>query len=164
MLVGQGFEFQLHVAQVVEDRHALGKDAAAGEREAVLRKISGGSALGDDERAIVEGVHAGEDLEQRGLAGPIAADQPDVLAGVISQSTFSKRSLWPKRFPAPESWIMQLLSYQAVRQASGHGRWSLNLEVEHLRIQRPMSSRRSAQRSGGTLRNQDFGCAGAKIA
>jgi hypothetical protein len=25
---------------------------------------------------------------------------------VISQSVFSKRSLWPKRFPAPESWIM----------------------------------------------------------
>jgi hypothetical protein len=27
---------------------------------------------------------------------------------VINQSTFSNRSLWPKRFPAPESWIMGL--------------------------------------------------------
>ena len=79
--VRERFEFRFHGAQVVEDRHALGEDAAAGEREAVLRKISGGRAFGDDEAAVVEGVHAGEDLHERGLAGAVAADQADAVAG-----------------------------------------------------------------------------------
>ena len=37
---GQVFHLLLHVAQVVEHRHALGEDGAAGEREAVLRQIA----------------------------------------------------------------------------------------------------------------------------
>ena len=101
--VRQRFEFLFHGAQIVEHRHALGEDGAAGEREAILRQISGGRAFGDDEGAVVERVHAGENLHQRGLAGAVGADQADAVAGVMSQSAFSKRSLWPKRFPAPES-------------------------------------------------------------
>ena len=77
--VGQRFEFRFHGAQIVEHRHALGENAAAGEREAVLRKISGRSAFGDDQAAIVERVHAGKDLHQRGLAGAVAADQADAV-------------------------------------------------------------------------------------
>ena len=72
--VHQRFEFGFHSAQVVEHRHALGENAAAGKREAVLGKISGGSSFGDGERAIVECVHAGEHFHQRGFAGAIAAD------------------------------------------------------------------------------------------
>ena len=79
--VGQRFQFRFHGAQIVEHRHALGENAAAGEREAILRKISGGSAFGDGERAVVEGVHAGENLHERGLAGAVAADQADAVAG-----------------------------------------------------------------------------------
>ncbi len=30
--------------------------------------------------AVIEGVHAGENLHQRGLAGAVAADQADVVA------------------------------------------------------------------------------------
>ena len=60
------------------DMHSA-KHGAAGKREAVLRKVSGGSAFGDDERAVVERIHAGEDLHQRGFAGAIAADQADVV-------------------------------------------------------------------------------------
>ena len=81
MLCSQRFEFGFHGAQVVEHRHALGENAAAGEREAVLGKISGGGAFGDGERAVVEGVHAGEDLHERGFAGAVAADQADAVAG-----------------------------------------------------------------------------------
>ena len=57
------------------------KTRAAGEREAVLRKISGGRAFGDGERAVVERVHAGENLHQRGFAGAVSAHQADAVAG-----------------------------------------------------------------------------------
>src|SRR5271157_2792975 len=40
------------------------------------------------------------------LPVPLAPTRPTRSCDVISQSVFSKRSLWPKRFPAPESWIM----------------------------------------------------------
>src|SRR6266581_2658866 len=42
------------------------------------------------------------------LPVPLPPTKPIWSLDVISQSTFSKRSLWPKRFPAPESWIMGL--------------------------------------------------------
>ncbi len=45
-LVVQRFELLLHFAKVGEDAHAFGEDGAAGEREAVLRKIALGDALG----------------------------------------------------------------------------------------------------------------------
>ena len=61
-------------------------------------------ACGD--RAVVERFQAAEHLQQRGFAGAVGAHQPDALRGVISQSSSSKRSLWPKRLPAEESWIM----------------------------------------------------------
>ena len=77
--VSQGFELGFQGAQIVEDRHALGENRAPGQREAVLGKVSGRGAFGDHERAVVEGVHAGENLHQRGLAGAVAADQADVI-------------------------------------------------------------------------------------
>ena len=79
--VGERFQFRFHGAQVVEHRHAFGEDAAAGEREAVLRKISGRCAFGDDQAAVVERVHARENFHQRGLAGAVAADQADAVVG-----------------------------------------------------------------------------------
>ncbi len=72
--VGQRFEFRFHRSQVVKDRHALGEDTAAGEREAILRKISGRGAFGDGERPVVKRVHAGENLHQCGFAGAVSAD------------------------------------------------------------------------------------------
>ena len=45
-------------------------------------------------------------LSRVDLPVPLAPTRPVRSLGVISQSQFSKRSLWPKRFPAPWSWIM----------------------------------------------------------
>src|ERR1700731_67374 len=42
------------------------------------------------------------------LPVPFPPTRPTRSLGVISQSAFSKRSLWPKRFPAPDNWIMGL--------------------------------------------------------
>ncbi len=78
--VRERLEFGFHRAQVVEHRHALSENAAPGECEAVLRQISGGRAFGDDQAAVVERVHAGENLHQCGLAGAVAADQADAVA------------------------------------------------------------------------------------
>ena len=44
-------------------------------------KIAGGRAFGDDERAVVESVEAGENLHQRGFAGAVRADQADAVVG-----------------------------------------------------------------------------------
>ena len=79
--VRQRFQFRFHGAQVVEHRHAFGKDATAREREAVLRKISGRRSLRNDQAAIVERVHASQNLHERGFAGAVAADQADTVAG-----------------------------------------------------------------------------------
>ncbi len=80
-LVRKRLQFALHGVEVAEHRHALGKHGAAGKREAILRKISGGRALGDDERAVVEGVEPGKNLHQRGFAGAVRAHQADAVVG-----------------------------------------------------------------------------------
>ncbi len=74
-------QLPLHGVEFGEHRHAFGKDGAAGKREAILRQISRSSALGDDERAVVEGVQAGENLHQRGFAGAVRAHQTDAVVG-----------------------------------------------------------------------------------
>ena len=102
--VGEGLQFLLHRADVIKDRHALGENRASRQSQAVLRKVAGGSSFGDGDRAVVERVHAGQNLHQRGLAGTVRRRPGQCGRGcVISQSAFSNRSLWPKRFPAPES-------------------------------------------------------------
>jgi hypothetical protein len=79
--VGELFGLGLHFAEFVEDGEALVEDAAAGEREAVLREVADGHALDVGAQAVVEGLDAGEDLEQRGFARAVAADQPGALVG-----------------------------------------------------------------------------------
>jgi len=75
------FQFPLDGVQSGEHRHAFGKHSAAGKREAILREISCGRSLGDDERAVVEGVEACENLHQRGFAGAVRAHQSDAVVG-----------------------------------------------------------------------------------
>ncbi len=77
--VGDLFGLALQRVQMVEDGEALGKDGLAAEGEAVLRQIADGHALDTGERAVVQGLQAGEDLEQRGFAGAVAADQAGAL-------------------------------------------------------------------------------------
>src|SRR5271168_2022873 len=77
----EGFEFPLDRVQSSEHRHALGKYGAARKREAILRQISCSGALGDDQRAVVERVQAGENLHQRGFARAVRTHQADAVVG-----------------------------------------------------------------------------------
>ncbi len=77
----QGFEFALHVAQVVEDGHAFGEDGAAGEREAVLREVTETDTLGKSDGAVIEAFQAAEDLQQRRFTGAVGADQAGAFLG-----------------------------------------------------------------------------------
>ena len=63
----------------VEDGEALGEDGLAAQGEAVLRQIAEGHAFDAGELAVVEGFDAGEDFEQGGFAGAVAADQAGAL-------------------------------------------------------------------------------------
>ena len=71
--------FALQVVELVEDGEALVEDGVAAEGEAVLREVAEGHALDAGELAVVEGFDAGEDLEQRGFARAVAADQAGAL-------------------------------------------------------------------------------------
>ena len=77
--VGDLFGLALQRVEMVEDGEALGKDGLAAEGEAVLRQIADGHALDTGQRAVVQVLQAGEDLEQRGFAGAVAADQAGAL-------------------------------------------------------------------------------------
>ncbi len=79
--VRERFEFLLDGAEIVKNRHALGENRAPGERKPVLRKVSGGNAFGDRERAVVQSVKPSKDFHQRCLTRPIAANQADVVVG-----------------------------------------------------------------------------------
>ena len=57
------------------------KTRAAGERQSVLRQIALRDALGEADGAVIERLHAAQDLEQRGFAGAVAADQAGALLG-----------------------------------------------------------------------------------
>ena len=54
-------------------------------------------------RAVVERLDAGENLQQRGFAGAVGADQADAIVRRDQPVEFPKRILGPKRFPAEES-------------------------------------------------------------
>src|SRR5260370_41572527 len=58
-------------------RQALGKNGVAGHGEAVLRKVSGGDALGARDGAVVERLAPGKNLHDGGFAGAIGSDQAD---------------------------------------------------------------------------------------
>jgi hypothetical protein len=73
------FGLALEGVEVVEDGEALGEDSLAAEGEAILREVAEGHALDAGELAVVEGLEAGEDLEQGGFAGAVAADKAGAL-------------------------------------------------------------------------------------
>ena len=79
--VMEGFELLFHFMEVGEDAHAFGENGAAGEGEAVLRKIALGDALGDADLAVVEGFEAAEDFEERGFTGTVGAYQAGAFFG-----------------------------------------------------------------------------------
>ena len=79
--VGEVFLLLLQGAQIGEDGHAFGEDGAAGKREPFLRQVADADALHDGDGAGVEPVDAGQDLEQRGFAGAVGADDAGALVG-----------------------------------------------------------------------------------
>ena len=76
-VVGEGLHLFFHGVEIVEDRHALGKDGATGEGEAVLREVAGGNAPGARDGAIVERFKSAEDFHDGGFAGAVGADEAD---------------------------------------------------------------------------------------
>ena len=80
-LVRELFHLHFHLLQRSENRHAFGEDAAAGEREAVLRQVAGADAARDAELAVVERLHAGQHFEQRGFAAAVRAHQAGAVLG-----------------------------------------------------------------------------------
>ena len=77
--VSEVFGFALEGVEVVEDGEAFGEDGFAAEGEAVLREVAEGHAFDAGELAVVEGFDTGEDFEQGGFAGAIAADETSAL-------------------------------------------------------------------------------------
>ncbi len=68
-------------AQAGENRHALGENRAAGERQAFLRQIAEGDALLGGDAAGVEAFDSGQHLEQRRFAGAVGAHNAGALVG-----------------------------------------------------------------------------------
>src|ERR1039457_1136505 len=64
-LVRELFHLLLHLLERSENRHAFGEHATAGERETVLRQVTGAGAASDTEAAVFERLNAGQNLEQR---------------------------------------------------------------------------------------------------
>ena len=64
-----------------ENRHALGEDGAAGERQPILRQVAALMPFGTADGAVVERFHAGQNLQQRGFAGAVGADDADAVVG-----------------------------------------------------------------------------------
>ena len=79
--MGELFGFALEGVEVVEDGEALVEDGLAAQGEAILREVAEGHAFDAGELAVVEGFDAGEDLEQGGFAGAVAADEAGALVG-----------------------------------------------------------------------------------
>ena len=75
-LVGKLLHLLFQRLQVGEDGHALVKDGATGELQAILRQVAERRVLGGDDAAVVERLDAAQNLQQRGFAGAIGAHQP----------------------------------------------------------------------------------------
>ena len=78
-LVRELFHLLLQRAQVAEDRHAFVEDGAAGELQAILRQIAESRVLGGGDAAVIERLKAAQNLQQRGFAGAVGADQADAI-------------------------------------------------------------------------------------
>ena len=78
---GKVLHLLLHGAQLVEDRHALGENAAPGEREAILRQVACADAFSDADSPVVEGFQSAKNLQQRGFAGAVRTHQTNPVFG-----------------------------------------------------------------------------------
>src|ERR1017187_6881337 len=77
--MGDLFGLALQRVQVVEDGEAFGEDGLAAQGQAVLREIAEGRPFYLRKLPVVDGFEAGEDLQDGGLAGAVAADQAGAL-------------------------------------------------------------------------------------
>ena len=96
--VGDLFGLALEGVEVVEDGEALGENGLAAEGEAILREVAEGHAFDAGEGAVVEGFEAGEDFEQRGFAGAVAADETGALVRRDEPVGVFKEEFWAEAF------------------------------------------------------------------
>ncbi len=96
--VGELLVFSFERAELVEDREAFVEDGAAGEREAILRQVADGHAFDVGALAVVERLDAGEDLQQRGFAGAVAADEAGALIRCDEPVDVFKEEFWAEAF------------------------------------------------------------------
>ena len=66
---------------MIEDGEALLEDGLAAHGEAVLRQVADGGAFDAGDLAVVERLDAADNLEQRGFACAVAADETGALVG-----------------------------------------------------------------------------------
>ena len=118
---GKGFEFLLHVAQLGEDREALGKNAAAAEGETLLREIADGHAAGPLQGAVVECFRAGKHLEQGRFARAVGAHKGGPLigrdepVGILEQDTGAESFAGCRKLEHKKSSAEALLSLSHLR-------------------------------------------------
>ena len=75
----------LQRAQRLERGLRLREHGALRDRAHLLAQVADARAAAQHDRAGVGRVHAREHAQQRGLAGPVAADQPDPVVGAHVQ-------------------------------------------------------------------------------
>ena len=77
--MGEIFHLLLQRTQVAEHRHAFVEDGAAGELQAILRQVAEGRVLRRRDAAVVERLHAAQNLQQRRFSRAVGADQPNAF-------------------------------------------------------------------------------------
>ena len=98
-LLRERFHLALHVQQVSENRHALGKYAAARKRQPVLRQIARRDALGRINFAVIKRLQAGEDFEKRRLARAVRAHDSHTVVRRDQPVKLLKKQLGAKTLP-----------------------------------------------------------------
>ena len=78
----QRLQLFFHRLQTGENRHAFVEHRAALQRQAVLRKVARRDSLRSGERAVVQAIHPGQDLQHRGFSGAVGAHQTHAVLGV----------------------------------------------------------------------------------
>src|SRR5215469_13709244 len=84
---------------VAEDRKTLGKNSAAGERQAILGKIAAPDAALLRQTSVVERLEPTQHFEQRGFAGAVAADKADAVLWRDQPVKVLKQDFWAEAFP-----------------------------------------------------------------
>ena len=151
------FGLGFHGVEVVEDGEALVEDGLAAEGEAVLRKVAEGHALDAGELAVVEGFDAGEDFEQRGFAGAVAADEAGALVRRDQPVGVFKEEFLAEAFAGGGELKHRLLFSHLVRVGRRRRTKDEGLEIREEREGRYGCAEGAKGRSGGRKGRKPLG-------